>query len=1217
MIELITEYKARFIASFVAAAVAVCALPFIFEPAKVEADVISSNALVSEIDARGSGYTSNQEFRDAVLAACAQMDGVNYVWGGAGWDGLDCAGSVSLAYAVALGSATINSTSGSYGSKTISFSGGGNPDYYGFYRPGYAGIRTSFTNGILYAKGVTPTENHFAGFDFNGTYGIQSDEWIYIVDTYGFQPGDMILWWNDDNDSSNAQHITIYAGIENGVPMHWTGSSSMGYFCKKPLADSSAEAGKGSFTGFMGLKAVEPFDTPYVGFYLDKTDTSGNSYTGAIFSVYSDSSLSTKIGELRDDDGNGIYADYYGLSGGDYYWQMMQIPVSDPQSQIYETTIYVKETSCPTGMTIPNGNWMSLTDSSGTVPDYYQFIDPNAYTVTVRLSQLNGSTGVLEYWVVRGDGTVMYSDTDYSYSYRSGSEAVVIANSYAQFSDASAISLSKSTTTGLDITSTVITVQEGSTTVATFKYTYGGWNWYDAYDRLWDSYSFPLKYGTTYTLTETFSKPDPFKCVDGNTVDYPVSNDTAGWTKIDDTTYSYTFTTASIEYPNTYSFSAENNMSAGSIKAVKFISDDDDTRDGFEFELWNDSKTILLAKGKSGTDGIVMWETGSGSRLSEFTLPSGDYVIAENVPSRYYGTTSDEYTYKIPEGFEDGKDGKWYKKITIGTDLLTVNVTNDRSESAVSVSKTSEDGFVDNVGFEIYYGGKGEAPDWQSSSINYGMTDRSGYLVFTRLPEGWYRIDEDTKPIYSPVWDDGTEGSSRIIHITEEDDNKVIEVSVYNRIDIAPVIRTELTSTDSSHDIWCGRQVEITDNVYYEDLVAGYVYEVTGTLVDKITGDVITDSEGNPYEVEVEFYADDSSGYVEVPFVIDSVYLFENAFAEGKDSVDIVCFETMTFRGKTIAVHEDLEDEDQTITILAPSISTSASDSETGTSVLALSDTVGINDEVSYEGLVPGDTYVVTGTLMDKSTGEIYEDEEGNTYVEELSFEAETSSGVVTVTFKDVKVTTDEVELVVFERLRAEASDKDIAVHEDIDDQDQTVGRPSCTTYAATSFGYKSFLSGSTVTIVDNVSYEGLVPGETYYARASLYLNDGTSVTNCGREVVSLQEFVPEEESGTVEVAIKFRATDLNEGDVVVVYENIYDKATEEETVMNAQSEDIIVLSHEDPNNKDQSLEVTTVPTLGDVANNDVVWLGIAFIVIGSAGIVIVFEVRRRRINKG
>jgi hypothetical protein len=107
-------------------------------------------------------------------------------------------------------------------------------------------------------------------------------------------------------DDVNPQHITIYAGIENGIPMHWTASSTAGYFCKKPLADSSSELGKGSFTGFMGLKATGLYEEPYVGFCLDKTDPSGFGYLGCVFSFYSDSSLENKIGELTDDDGDGM-----------------------------------------------------------------------------------------------------------------------------------------------------------------------------------------------------------------------------------------------------------------------------------------------------------------------------------------------------------------------------------------------------------------------------------------------------------------------------------------------------------------------------------------------------------------------------------------------------------------------------------------------------------------------------------------------------------------------------------------------------------------------------------------------------------------------------------------------------------------------------------------------------------------------------------------------
>ena len=86
------------------------------------------------------------------------MSGVKYQWGGGGWNGIDCAGSVSLAYSVALKTAKITGTSGSYGKKTLSYSGGANPDRYGFYRPGFAGIKSTITNSLLKYKGITPTE---------------------------------------------------------------------------------------------------------------------------------------------------------------------------------------------------------------------------------------------------------------------------------------------------------------------------------------------------------------------------------------------------------------------------------------------------------------------------------------------------------------------------------------------------------------------------------------------------------------------------------------------------------------------------------------------------------------------------------------------------------------------------------------------------------------------------------------------------------------------------------------------------------------------------------------------------------------------------------------------------------------------------------------------------------------------------------------------------
>ena len=104
---------------------------------------------------------------------------------------------------------------------------------------------------------------------------------------------------------------------------------------------------------------------------------------------------------------------------------------------------------------------------------------------------------------------------------------------------------------------------------------------------------------------------------------------------------------------------------------------------------------------------------------------------------------------------------------------------------------------------------------------------------------------------------------------------------------------------------------------------------------------------------------------------------------------------------------------------------------------------MGINDSVVFEGLNPGDRYVLTGTLMDRSTGEPYLDSDGNTYTKTVIFRPEESSGYVIVPFENVKVPTDMIELVVFESLKTYDGGRDIAAHEDINDEGQTLRRPS------------------------------------------------------------------------------------------------------------------------------------------------------------------------------
>ena len=458
----------------------------------------------------------------------------------------------------------------------------------------------------------------------------------------------------------------------------------------------------------------------------------------------------------------------------------------------------------------------------------------------------------------------------------------------------------------------------------------------------------------------------------------------------------------------------------------------------------------------------------------------------------------------------------------------------------------------------------------------------------------------------------------------------MVQVKATNKIDIKPAISTELADGNMSHDVSCGKSIILTDKVHFENLISGYEYKITGSLIDKRTGEVFKDKEGNEYKTSTTFIADETCGElakdeqgrdvvfgdIEIKFTVDTALLYSLSYEQGESSLSVVCFETLTFRGIVIGEHKDIEDEKQTVKV-SVKISTSASDSNTGSGILTYLDVVGINDKVSYEGLNPGESYVLTGTLMDKSTGNPYMDSEGNTYEAEKIFVPETSSGYVNVSFKDVKVPLDPVEVVVFETLRPEGYDKPIAEHKDIEDKDQTLKRPSCKTVATTVKGDKAFLNDSIVTLVDHVSYQNLEPGNTYYAKATLFLTDGKGVENNGTEVVSLQKFIPLEGNGMVDVTIKFDSTGLSAGDTVVIVENIYDMSTDEEKLMGIQTEDIRVVSHEDLNNKDQSLSVTDIPISGEVTNNETIaGLVVFFIATGAAAVAVVIEIRRKTMKR-
>ena len=97
----------------------------------------------------------------------------------------------------------------------------------------------------------------------------------------------------------------------------------------------------------------------------------------------------------------------------------------------------------------------------------------------------------------------------------------------------------------------------------------------------------------------------------------------------------------------------------------------------------------------------------------------------------------------------------------------------------------------------------------------------------------------------------------------------------------------------------------------YKGLVPGETYTANGTLVDKSTGEALIDAGGNPVTATAEFAPKAAEGIVEVAFEFDAPHLEEGAA--------LVAFERcLDAKGSVVAVHEDIDDEGQTVVVDNP-----------------------------------------------------------------------------------------------------------------------------------------------------------------------------------------------------------------------------------------------------------------------------------------------------------
>lgn len=187
----------------------------------------------------------------------------------------------------------------------------------------------------------------------------------------------------------------------------------------------------------------------------------------------------------------------------------------------------------------------------------------------------------------------------------------------------------------------------------------------------------------------------------------------------------------------------------------------------------------------------------------------------------------------------------------------------------------------------------------ENNAILTAVTDESGVFVFNNIPYGEYLIKE-LKPA------DGYLDNEDVFTVIIKDNEQVVELTAIN--DKVPELKTTATVNGKKETVAKG-EIIIKDTVEYKHLVPNTEYVIKGTLMDKATGKPFV-AKGKEVTSTVKFTPDKANGTVEVEFTFDASSI--------KKSTDLVVFESLYRDNVEIAVHADLKDKGQTVTIVPP-----------------------------------------------------------------------------------------------------------------------------------------------------------------------------------------------------------------------------------------------------------------------------------------------------------
>lgn len=440
--------------------------------------------------------------------------------------------------------------------------------------------------------------------------------------------------------------------------------------------------------------------------------------------------------------------------------------------------------------------------------------------------------------------------------------------------------------------------------------------------------------------------------------------------------------------------SVENKPKDGYLKVIK--TSDSKNLKGFEFEIigktW-DNKEIKKT-----------YTTDENGLIAE-KLPTGTYTIKEiNAPSYFKIPTEQEFELN-PYYTED--------------EPLVINMENKYKRGSLKVIKSADDNFVENIKFNL----SGTADCGEKVNITV-TTNAEGCAEFNDVPIGTYNFSELTK-------------EDRYVTVLDMEQtiewNKVISVAVNNKLKTGEIQTTAHDAETGEHYAYANENTKIVDTVAYKDIAANQLYKLTGTIMNKETGEPLLVNNEKVVASKEFISSPTGAGTVDVEFSFNSADLV------GKS---IVVFEELSIKDKdnndyVLAVHSNINDDGQTIIFNDPKIRTTAHDAVSNNNTAITDTATTIVDTVTYSDLIVEKEYTVAGTLMVKSSGKEFTDSNGSPITASKTFTAENTDGSVEIEFTfDSSLLAGE-SVVAFEHLYYDG--REIAVHTDINDGGQTV----------------------------------------------------------------------------------------------------------------------------------------------------------------------------------